>query len=239
MGRKKKTPLSNESLIEVSRQATALQKEYISDLDTNPKYSLKVDRENKYHMSEQQKEFIKHYVNFKSVATAAEICGIDMDIAKAYFVSFQSQAEIRRINLALYQRQFANKLLTLDEIGGYLTSLITDENVPLADQLKTIDKLKVISMLIDLNKTKIESLSNPTTIMAQDLDIEIKNLSIQTIQQLLKAEKKPKVIETGEFAEVLSPEENAYLSTLSTKELLNLIDETNKGDKKDDKSEST
>ena len=190
-------------------------------------------------MSEQQKEFIKHYVNFKSVATAAEICGIDMDIAKAYFVSFQSQAEIRRINLALYQRQFANKLLTLDEIGGYLTSLITDENVPLADQLKTIDKLKVISMLIDLNKTKIESLSNPTTIMAQDLDIEIKNLSIQTIQQLLKAEKKPKVIETGEFAEVLSPEENAHLSTLSTKELLNLIDETNKGDKKDDKSKST
>ena len=239
MGRKKKTPLSNESLIEVSRQATALQKEYISDLDTNPKYSLEVDPENKYHMSEQQKEFIKHYVNFKSVATAAEICGIDMDIAKAYFVSFQSQAEIRRINLALYQRQFANKLLTLDEIGGYLTSLITDENVPLADQLKTIDKLKVISMLIDLNKTKIESLSNPTTIMAQDLDIEIKNLSIQTIQQLLKAEKKPKVIETGEFAEVLSPEENAYLSTLSTKELLSLIDETNKGDKKDDKSEST
>lgn len=239
MGRKKKTPLSNESLIEVSRQATALQKEYISDLDTNPKYSLEVDPENKYHMSEQQKEFIKHYVNFKSVATAAEICGIDMDIAKAYFVSFQSQAEIRRINLALYQRQFANKLLTLDEIGGYLTSLITDENVPLADQLKTIDKLKVISMLIDLNKTKIESLNNPTTIMAQDLDIEIKNLSIQTIQQLLKAEKKAKVIETGEFAEVLSPEENAYLSTLSTKELLNLIDETNKGDKKDDKSEST
>ena len=239
MGRKKKTPLSSESLIEVSRQATALQKEYISDLDTNPKYSLEVDPENKYHMSEQQKEFIKHYVNFKSVATAAEICGIDMDIAKAYFVSFQSQAEIRRINLALYQRQFANKLLTLDEIGGYLTSLITDENVPLADQLKTIDKLKVISMLIDLNKTKIESLSNPTTIMAQDLDIEIKNLSIQTIQQLLKAEKKPKVIETGKFAEVLSPEENAYLSTLSTKELLNLIDETNKGDKKDDKSEST
>ena len=239
MGRKKKTPLSSESLIEVSRQATALQKEYISDLDTNPKYSLEVDPENKYHMSEQQKEFIKHYVNFKSVATAAEICGIDMDIAKAYFVSFQSQAEIRRINLALYQRQFANKLLTLDEIGGYLTSLITDENVPLADQLKTIDKLKVISMLIDLNKTKIESLSNPTTIMAQDLDIEIKNLSIQTIQQLLKAEKKQKVIETGEFAEVLSPEENAYLSALSTKELLSLIDETNKGDKKDDKSEST
>lgn len=239
MGRKKKTPLSSESLIDVSRQATALQKEYISDLDTNPKYSLEVDPENKYHMSEQQKEFIKHYVNFKSVATAAEICGIDMDIAKAYFVSFQSQAEIRRINLALYQRQFANKLLTLDEIGGYLTSLITDENVPLADQLKTIDKLKLISMLIDLNKTKIESLNNPTTIMAQDLDIEIKNLSIQTIQQLLKAEKKTKVIETGEFAEVLSPEENAYLSTLSTKELLNLIDETNKGDKKDDKSEST
>ena len=161
-----------------------------------------------------------------------------MDVAKSYFVSFQSQSEIRRINLALYQRQFANRLLSLDEIGGYLTSLITDENVPLGDQLKTIDKLKVIQMLIDLNKTKIESLRNPTTIMAQDLDIEIKNLSIQTIQQLLKAEKQPKVVGTGEFAEILSPEENAYLSTLSNKELLSLIDKKNK-ENENDKQEST
>ena len=238
MGRKKKNPVSEESLIEVSKEANKLQQAYMEDLDINPRYSLEVDPEDKYHMSKKQKEFIRHYVNFKSIATAAEVAGIDMDVAKSYFVSFQSQSEIRRINLALYQRQFANRLLNLDEIGGYLTSLITDENVPLGDQLKTIDKLKVIQMLIDLNKTKIESLRNPTTIMAQDLDIEIKNLSIQTIQQLLKAEKQPKVVGTGEFAEILSPEENAYLSTLSNKELLSLIDKKNK-ENENDKQEST
>ena len=238
MGRKKKNPVSEQSLVEVSKEANKLQQAYMEDLDVNPQYSLEVDPENKYHMSDKQKEFIRHYVNFKSIATAAEVAGIDMDVAKSYFVSFQSQSEIRRINLALYQRQFANRLLNLDEIGGYLTSLITDENVPLGDQLKTIDKLKVVQMLIDLNKTKIESLRNPTTIMAQDLDIEIKNLSIQTIQQLLKAEKQPKVVGTGEFAEILSPEENAYLSTLSNKELLSLIDKKNK-ENKNDKQEST
>lgn len=233
MGRKKKNPVSEESFVEVSKEANKLQQAYMDDLDVNPRYSLEVDPENKYRMSEKQKEFIHHYVNFKSIATAAEVAGIDMDVAKSYFVSFQSQSEIRRINLALYQRQFANRLLNLDEIGGYLTSLITDENVPLGDQLKTIDKLKVVQMLIDLNKTKIESLRNPTTIMAQDLDIEIKNLSIQTIQQLLKAEKQPKVVGTGEFAEILSPEENAYLSTLSNKELLSLIDKKNKENEND------
>ena len=43
MGRKKKNPVSEESLIEVSKEANKLQQAYMEDLDVNPRYSLEVD----------------------------------------------------------------------------------------------------------------------------------------------------------------------------------------------------
>lgn len=224
-----------KELAMMQKDATSLQKEYIHELDVDPKYSLQVDPLNKLQMSDLQKTFIGHYVNFKNVNTAAELTGIDQDTAKQFFVAYNSQQEIRRINLALYHRQFANRLIDLDEIGGYLTSLLTGDNVPIADQPKNVgERLAIVRMLIDLNKMKLEGLQNPTTIMAQDIDVQIKSLSLATVRQLLaqdNAAKQPKTIEVIPDNN-LTLEENAYLSTLPTKDLLNLIEETNKGDNK-------
>lgn len=224
MGRKKKEV---KEIITID-EAKDLQKSYEGELETNPKYSLEVDPENKYGMSDEQKEFIRQYVQFKSIATAAELTGIEPEIAKQYFIAWNSQQEIRRINLALYHRQFATKLLDLDEIGGYLTSLLTDENVPIGDRLRTNDKLKVVDLLIKLNEMKINGLQNPNKLMNVDIAMQIKNLSIQTIQQLLlqsdKNEAKTKTVDD----ENLTFEEKAYLSTLSGDQILKLLDSVNK-----------
>lgn len=222
-----------QELATISQVSTELQNAHLQELETNPKYSLDVDPENKYGMSEVQKTFIRHYVNFKNVNTAAELTGIDQEVAKQYFVAWSSQQEIRRINLALYQRQFANRLITLDEIGGYLTSLLTGEFVPMGEQLKINDKLRVVQMLIDLNKFKSGAIQDPTVIMARDINLQLKNLSVTTIRQLIDTkasiEEKQDVVEIFDENSSLSPEEQAYLTTLPTDQLLELIEQTNKG----------
>lgn len=228
-----------QELATISQDTQALQAAHKEELETNPKYSLEVDPENKYGMSDLQKTFVKHYVEFKNVNTAAELTGIDQEIAKQYFIAYSSQQEIRRINLALYQRQFANRLITLDEIGGYLTSLLTGENVPLGDQLKINDKLRVVQMLIDLNKFKAGAIQDPTVVMARDINVQLKNLSVTTIRQLIKTkatmDEKQDVIEVFDENSTLTPEEQAYLSTLPTDQLLELIEQTNnEGDENHD-----
>ena len=214
-------------LIKLDNQVKELKTRYFNELEKNPKYSLEIDPENKYNFPEDQKKFLKYYVEYKSLPVAAEFAEIDMNMARSYYLSYNSQQEIRRINLAQYQRQFATRLISLEEIGGYLTALLIDE-VPTGDRLKPTDKLKVTQMLIDLNKMIIDSFQNPSTIMAKDIDIEIKNLSISTLEQLIKTNEKMKdknnIIYDIDADESLSIEEKAYLSTLSTKELLNLIE---------------
>lgn len=223
---------NKSSLVLSEKEMNELQKSYSKEIENSPEYSLSVDPENKYNMCEAQKKFIEYYVQFKNVLTAAELTGIDMDIAKQYFISWNTQQEIRRINRALYHRQFNNKLLSLDEIGGYLSSLLTDENVPIGDQLKSKDKLAVAKMLIDLIELKKESFENPDIIMNKNLDIQIKNLSINTIQSLLSQNEKDKTLVKNKLYENedLTIEEKTYLETLPTETLLQLIEDSNKNE---------
>src|SRR5574344_1132 len=241
MAKKKKNELTT---INVKNDAnlTQLQKDYHHELETNPKYSLEVDPTNKYKLKDFEKNFVKQYINFRNVKTAADICHIDQDTANDLFASYPVQNEIRRINAALYQRRFAVKVLTLDDIAGYLTTMLTDEFVPMADQLSPQDKLRVIDTLLRVNATKEQAFADPSSIMNTNkfdsLTAQIKELSVATIKQLI--EQKPKPIDVTEDVVVideldkqntLTPEEKSYLETLPTSELLELLDKTNKSDK--------
>lgn len=183
------------------------------NLITTSENSLEVDPNNIYNMSDEQKKIIQYYIQFKNLAMAAEFAEIEYDIAKQYFVDYNSQSEIRRIHSELCKQQFQCETLSLDDIGGYLTSLIKEDLVPLGEQLKTTDKLKVISMLIELNKLKTEEPEKPDTVI-NNLNLELKNLSIDTIKKLLNNE--------------LDNEEIDYLNNLNSNELLEIIEENNK-----------
>lgn len=222
---KLETPVITPEIVE------EVQHELVEAINTNLEYSLEVDPEDKYGMSDEQKTFIKNYIEFKSILGAAEFSGISPEQAKMFFVSYSTQQEIRRINKALYHRQFANKLLTLDDIGGYLSSVLTDD-VPLADQLPQREKLKVAQMLIDLNTLKLEALNNnPQKLMNKDLDIQLKELSVETIKNLLSTTEnmKEKRDAINQFNDKLSIEEKTYLESLPTKELLEILN-NKKGD---------
>lgn len=209
---------------------------YKQELETNPDFSLVVDPLNKYNLPVTTKEFIRHYIEHRNIATAAVFCRIENDEALEIFTSFPVQQEIRRISRALYHRQFSKKMMSLNEIGGYLTSLIEDSEIPAADRLSTRDKLTVIRMLIELNQMKLASMGDPSVLMMRDVNILVKDLSIGAIKALLEQSKhsippnRDIVTATNamriENAEpVLTPEEAAYIESLPADEALALLNE--------------
>lgn len=220
MGRNKKAT----TLVKIDAEIGDLSENYLKNLEQDPKYSLLVDPSDKYKMPDLQKEFIKHYVNYKNLDVAADLTGIDLDTARHYFVSYDSQQEIRRINRALYHRQFGAKLMDIDQIGGYLTCLIKDE-VPYGDRIPVKEKIKVLDLLLKVNMLKQEGIQDPKIILNQDLDVQLKNLSIDTIKNLLETHNQKN--NSKEQLTGLTPEENAYLNGLSSEELLSLIEINN------------
>lgn len=212
----------------IDYNVVSLQREYIDELKNNPLYSLEIDPLNKYDFSENEKKFIENYVQYKSILACSTYMGITTEEANKIYASYNVQKEIRRIHSALYQRQFANKLLDLDDIGGYLTSLLTDDFIPIADRLSTQDKLKVVDLLIKINQMKANGFVKPEIIIEKDINEELKELSVDAIKQLLiqKSNRNEKVKLISEFDKdnILTPEEKSYLETLSVKELLKLLD---------------
>ena len=154
-----------------------LEDDYIEKVGTDARFSIEVDPENKYHFSDTQKDFIANYVQFKNVPLAAKLSDIEEELAKSYYNNYNVKAEIRRINLAYQHRACATKMINMDELGGWLTSILFSENVVEADKIGTRDKLQVVKLIMEIQKMKQESIANPDNI----IDINISNVPLEDI----------------------------------------------------------
>lgn len=207
------------------------------DLESDPEFSLKVDPKRKYRMSKEQKAFISHYIEFMSIPLACDLAGISIDEGKEYFKEYNTQQEIKRINRAKYIRQFNTKMLNLKEIGGYLTSVIMDNNTSSKDNIKIGDKLKSAQMLIDINKYMDSCIKDPSMIIdcnVVDIEKEIKDLSVKSIKSLIESNKVESINVDDIPNNSLTVEQEAYIKNLPVKDLLNTIESLNIKDKGED-----
>lgn len=220
----------------VEADVIKLSQELKGSIDSNIQYSLEVDPSDTYQMTDTEKEFVKYYVNYRSIGTVATMLNMEIKEAVEIFKKYSVQQEIRRIYRALTVRQFQNKTLTISEIKSFLSSLITDDFVPEADRLKTMDKVRVAQTLIGLNDINRFAFDDPNAVVVKDFEEEVKELSTEQIKQLIDIDtsnsalidKKDKLIEQIKMLRDVSPEEATYLKTLSIKTLLNEIDNLTK-----------
>lgn len=201
--------------------------EYSKELETNDAYSLQVDPTGQYHLSESEKSFIKFYIEYRNIALAATCAGIEQDDALKYFAKYDIQQEIKRINHALYLRQFKKKMLSIPELAGFLSSLITDENVPEADKLKTSEKVSVAKYLIELNQNKNLFMQDASKVMEISFEDKVKTMGVESIKLLLNTttdlDKKKELIDKLNVDGKLTIDDISFLQTLTVEELLDII----------------
>jgi CHASE3 domain sensor protein len=126
-------------------------------------------------------------------------------------------------------------MLSLDEIGAYLSAIATDQ-VPDVDKLSTKDKIPILKMLIELNELKKDCYDNPQIIEAVKLEEDVKQLSVKAIKNLIDASydttenEKEDIIKSLNADNSLSKEDIEFLQKMNKDELLNLL--TDLSDKK-------
>ena len=222
-------------------EVKTIENEFGEELVTNPKFSLQVNPEGLYNFTEQEIEFIQNMVQYKNVKFVSEVLlKIPLEEGLKLYKQYNVQEEIKRINLSLYARRFYTKMADLDQLGGYLTTALTDENVVVADRLDAKDKLKAAQLLIELNKLKMDIIENPDVIDVSEVETDIRNLSVKQIENLIEnseeidktIEKKTELINFIDKDNLLTSEEIVYLKSLSINELEKLVKEIKGGIKK-------
>lgn len=240
-----KNSLTTEDKLD-ENELTVLEDAYYDKLDTDPKYSISVDPTNKYHMCEEHKIFISNFVQYKNISLAAKLTGIDEEQALEYYNQYSTKMELKRLNLALYHRTFATKMLNLDELGGWLTSIIIGENVAEADKIQTKDKMTAARMIMDIHKMKQEGFQDPDNVIDVDIQEQFENLSVETLKQMLTTSqkvaqekaKKQNTLKEDEISDYYSKKEDEekneeiekqiqHLKDLSSSEIVSMLEETN------------
>ena len=200
------------------------------EIATKPEYSLVVDPTNKYEFTDEQKKFIENFVQLRNVEISAQLSGLDPNEALSFALSYNAQEEVRRINKAIAHRQFSTKMANLDEIGGYLTSLLTGENLPFAEILSVKDKIDVAKLLIKVNELQQDSINDPSILMGKSLDFDLNDLSVKTIKSLLENMETDEDVRNIDVTR-MSPEEVARVRTQPKEitELMGLLKKTRGG----------
>ena len=197
--------------------------QYSNQLDNNDEFSLAIRTDIDF--TEDEREFIKLFVSYGDLLTTFKLMNsrgffqdliddkiaemteeereknqghVSLDMYEAlgrYMASPKVQAEITRLEKALNQRRFATKLMTFDEIGNYLTSMIKDENVPIGKRLSSNSKLNAVKMLMDWYEQKNEILGDNASneIIDASLDEQLHELSVDSIKMLLETSEKKKI----------------------------------------------
>lgn len=226
MAKKKKeqTPPAN---IMSTYETAKIMSEYNKILETDPAYSLEVDPKNKKKMTEEEKDFVRFYLEYRNIPLVAMTLGIEKEKAFEIFKSYNVQQEVKRINRSLTMRQFQTKMLSIPELMAYLSSYITDENVPESKQLSSVDKVDLAKYLIGLNVQMSQAIADPTKVMTNTLEVKVKEMSVETIKQMLATsdniDKKKEIINQLNADDTLTLEDMSFLETLSVDELLNLL----------------
>lgn len=236
---KKKYKNKNNNPIMTVNEIKEVEKGFNKVLETDPRFSLEVDPTNQYNFTDVERDFIEQMVQYKNLKFVGNIMlDISFEEALKIYKKYNVQNEIKRINLALYARRFATKMADLDMLGGYLTTALTDENVPVADRLSGKDKLMAVRLLIDINQLKQNMIEKPEIIDVIDVEEDLKKLSVKNIQNLIEnsvnddkvVKKKEDLINKIDKDNLLSPEELTYLRNQSVEELEKLLKEINKGE---------
>ena len=248
MAKKKKTDLDTLSEDNSSSSLTTVDYEDVSRLEdnfqqliqTDPKYSLKVDPEHKYNFTETEVDFIEQMVQYRNVQFVSTVLlGLPLEEGVEIYKNYNVQSEIKRINIAMYARRFATKVADLNQIGGFLTSGLIDDNVPVAERWGPKEKLTASKLLMNINMLKKKAFNTPEVVEVVEVQKDLEKLSPKDLEKLIEIndegnEEKEKLINLINEDGLLSMEELKNLRMMSNEELRDLAETIMSGDIEED-----
>lgn len=189
------------------------------------------DESGSHVFTDEEKLFIRLWVEFKNLNIVAESMSISNEEAAKMFSSYYVTGEIRRLEKEVTKLRLAQKVMTLDEMESYLSSLIIDYSMPMGERVSSRDKLSAVKLLMEIKEIKGEAFQGNTTVInALPTADKLDALSTDTIRALINAddvhqtaEEKEKIINELISISDLSTEEKLELRGKSTEELQNLL----------------
>lgn len=162
---------------------------YLEELSKDKRYSLEVDSAGHYNLDEQHKLFIYLYSHYENLKKVCELMEIEEHLGRDYLLRYATQQELRRLNLARYHRRIATNMISYQDLGSYMSSLLISDVNTEGDKLSQSNKLQLIRLMMDWHKGMLEFTQHPEELIHQSVEEELEELKASDIKELLQKKK--------------------------------------------------
>lgn len=137
--------------------------------------------------TDREKEFIRTWLQWENIPMTAQALHCQINEVTDKLNDYYIYNEIRRLEAQLNAFRLKTKIMSLDEMQAYLSSMILDDNVPIGLRLSQKDKLLAMRLLNEVKRTKNEAYTgNVSVIDAIPAPNDLQQLSVDTIKALLE-----------------------------------------------------
>ena len=139
-------------------------------------------------LTDLQRDFITIYYKTNSFHQTKSLLNLSNEDAVFMMKDPLIQEYIYKLKIERQRQLFKGKMLSLEELGIYLSSRLIDVNLPLNDKFNNNEKLQASKLLIDIYKTLNNYTENPNLLMSQTNiknELKIEKLEVKELKDLL------------------------------------------------------
>ena len=135
-----------------------------------------------YKFNQDEKNFIYVFEKNNSLEKTSKQLNMPLESCSKLYSNPKVQEAIRFLRLQKHREIFNTKMMTLEDIGKYLSNVILD----LSGEIPFRDKLDATNLLINVHKTMNDIQKDPIEINSYNiLSTQVQNLTVNDIKNLL------------------------------------------------------
>lgn len=139
-------------------------------------------------LSNSQRDFITIFYQTNSLNMTKNLLNLSVDDVVFLYKDPLVRDILRKLEVERQKKLFKRKMLSLEELGIYLSNHLVDYDLPLSEKFDNKEKLDASKLLLDIHKTMNSYVENPNVLMSQTNiknELNIEKLEVSELKELL------------------------------------------------------
>ena len=140
-------------------------------------------------LTDLQKDFIVIYHQTNSLNQTKNLLNLSVEDTTFLYKDPLVQTILKKLEIERQKKLFKKKMLSLEELGIYLSNHLIDIDIPLSEKFDNRERLEASRLLLDIHKTLNSYTENPNILMSQTNiknELNIEKLDVSELKDILQ-----------------------------------------------------
>lgn len=139
-------------------------------------------------LNDSQRDFITIFFQTNSLNMTRNLLNLSVEDCVLLYKDPLVRDTLRKLEIERQKKLFKNKMLSLEQLGIFLSNHLIDYDMPLSERFDNKEKIDATKLLLDIHKTMNSYVENPNILMSQTNiknELNIEKLEVSELKEIL------------------------------------------------------